>query len=109
MTAGDGLPYLIRCALVIIALAPVSIALGLPFPLGLGQVSGGSFLPWAWGLNGAFSVVATPLANLIARNYGLHMVLAAAVFLYVVAATSFPALRRQKNWLTTKTTSPVAP
>ncbi len=109
MTAGDGLPYLIRCALVVIALAPVSIALGLPFPLGLGQVSGGSFLPWAWGLNGAFSVVATPLANLIARNYGLHMVLAAAVFLYVVAATSFPALRRHKNWLTTKTTSPVAP
>jgi spermidine synthase len=109
MVAGDGLPYLLRCALVVIVLAPVSIALGLPFPLGLGRVSGGSFLPWAWGLNGAFSVVATPLANLIARNYGLHMVLAAAVLLYVVAATSFPALRRQKNWLTSKTTSPVAP
>ncbi len=107
--AGDALPYFARCACVIAALAPVSIALGLPFPLGLGQVSGGSFLPWAWGLNGAFSVVATPLANLILRTYGLHVVLGAAVFLYVVAATSFPAFRRQKNWFVSKTTSPAVP
>ena len=109
MPAGDGLPYLARCLLVIVALAPVSIALGLPFPLGLGQVAGGRFLPWAWGLNGAFSVVATPLAQLLARNYGLHVVLAAAVLLYVVAATSFPAYRRQKNWLPSNTTSPAVP
>jgi hypothetical protein len=107
--AGDSLPYLARCACVIIILAPVSLALGLPFPLGLSQVSGGSFLPWAWGLNGAFSVVATPLANLIVRTYGLHIVLAAAVLLYMLAATSFPAYRRQKNWFTSKTASPAVP
>jgi hypothetical protein len=109
MLAGDGLPYILRCACVILTLAPVSIALGMPFPLGLGQVSGGSFLPWAWGLNGAFSVVATPLANLIVRTYGLHMVLGAAVLLYVLAATTFPAYRRQKTWFTSKTTSPAVP
>jgi len=104
--AGDVLPYFLRCILVIFYLAPVSIALGLPFPLGLAQLAGGRFLPWAWGLNGAFSVVATPLANLIARNYGLHMVLGCAVLLYLLAATSFPAFRRQRNWFTSKTTSP---
>jgi hypothetical protein len=106
MLAGDGLPYLLRCTLVIFAIAPVSVALGLPFPLGLGEVSEGSFLPWAWGLNGAFSVVATPLANLIARNFGFHAVLAAAVFMYIVAATTFPAFRRQKTWATTPLPSP---
>jgi hypothetical protein len=106
MLAADGLPYLPRCALVILAIAPVSIALGLPFPLGLGEVSEGRFLPWAWGLNGAFSVVATPLANLIARNFGFHAVLAAAVFMYIVAATTFPAFRRQKTWATTHLPSP---
>jgi hypothetical protein len=104
--AGDGLPYLLRCVLVILVMAPVSIALGLPFPLGLGEVSEGSFLPWAWGLNGAFSVVATPLANLVARNFGFHAVLAAAVFMYIVAATTFPAFRRQKTWATTTLHSP---
>ena len=53
-------------------LAPVSLALGLPFPLGLARMGRGGFLPWAWGLNGAFSVVATPLANLIALQGGLQ-------------------------------------
>jgi hypothetical protein len=108
MLAGDGLPYLLRCALVVLTIAPVSVALGLPFPLGLGEVSDGKFLPWAWGLNGAFSVVATPLANLIARNFGFHTVLAAAVFMYIVAGTTFPAFRRQKTWATTHLPSPAA-
>jgi hypothetical protein len=107
--SADALPFIIRCTLVILAIAPVSIALGLPFPLGLEQVSSGRMLPWAWGLNGAFSVVATPLANLIARNYGLTTVLDAAVLLYGLAVISFPAYRRQQNWARSKTTSPVVP
>jgi hypothetical protein len=106
MLAGGGLAYWLRCGLVILAIAPVSVALGLPFPLGLGEVSSGSFLPWAWGLNGAFSVVATPLANLAARNFGFHAVLAGAVFMYIVAATTFPAFRRQKTWATSHLPSP---
>ena len=80
-------------------MAPVSVAMGLPFPLGLAQAEQKFFLAWAWGLNGAFSVVATPLANLVLRNNGLHAVLGAAIVLYVVAATSFPAPRRQQVWL----------
>jgi hypothetical protein len=100
MLAGNGLPYVARCVLVVLAIAPVSFAMGLPFPLGLGEVSGGSFLPWAWGLNGAFSVMATPLAALVARNSGLHIVLTAAVLLYGLAAMAFPAPRRQMFWLT---------
>jgi hypothetical protein len=108
MLAGDGLPYPLRCALVVLAVAPVSVALGLPFPLGLSAVSEGAFLPWAWGLNGAFSVVATPLANLLARTYGLHALLMAAVLLYVVAATTFPAFRRQAFWLTQQAQSTAA-
>jgi len=109
MLSADALPFILRCTLVILAIAPVSIALGLPFPLGLEQISGGRFLPWAWGLNGAFSVVATPLANLLARNYGLNLVLGTAVLLYGLAAISFPAYRRQKNWATSTTTSPAVP
>jgi hypothetical protein len=108
MLAWGGLAYPVRCLLVILAIAPVSLALGLPFPLGLGEVASGSFLPWAWGLNGAFSVVATPLANLTARNFGFDTVLAGAVFMYIVAATTFPAFRRQKTWATTQLHSRVA-
>ena len=92
LLAADGLPFLFRILLVVLAIAPVSLAMGMPFPLGLAALGDSAFLPWAWGLNGAFSVVATPLANLLLRNIGLTAVLGGAVLLYVIAATSFPAV-----------------
>ena len=48
------------------------------------MINEGALLPWAWALNGAFSVVATPLANLTARAYGFSTVLICAMALYVV-------------------------
>jgi hypothetical protein len=92
------LPWLARAALVLAVLAPVSLALGLPFPLGLAHTGSGGFLPWAWGLNGAFSVVATPLANLIARDAGFSRVLLCAAVLYVVALLMFPTARKSSAW-----------
>jgi hypothetical protein len=92
------LPWLARALLVLLTLAPVSLALGLPFPLGLTRTGSGGFLPWAWGLNGAFSVVATPLANLIAREAGFSRVLLCAAFLYVTALMTFPAARKTSAW-----------
>ncbi len=102
-----------RMALVVAVMAPVSVALGLPFPLGLGRLeraagpdapfgsqsgnqSGNQSgaLPWAWALNGAFSVVATPLANLIVLEQGHARVFQAAFLLYLVAAASFPRATR---------------
>lgn len=91
------LPWWSRAALVVAVCAPVSLALGLPFPLGLARLGGG-VLPWAWALNGAFSVVATPLANLIAREAGFDRVLFGALLLYGLVLTSFPAARRSHTW-----------
>jgi hypothetical protein len=105
---GSKTPFFIRAAVVVLTMAPVSVAMGLPFPLGLGQEDQKFFLAWAWGLNGAFSVVATPLANLVLRNNGLHAVLGFAILLYVIAATSFPASRRQQVWLDLTKSSAVA-
>ena len=86
--------------------APVSLALGLPFPLGLSRLGGGGMLPWAWGLNGAFSVVATPLANLIAREAGFDRVLFCAALLYVIALLTFPTARMPSPWPDLATHSP---
>jgi hypothetical protein len=55
-------------------------------------------LPWAWALNGAFSVVATPLANLLAVHDGFDRVLMAAILLYVLALITFPSYRKSLNW-----------
>ena len=87
-------PWLARAAVVLALVAPASVALGLPFPLGLSRTGSGSFLPWAWGLNGAFSVVSTPLANLLAIQSGYDRVLLAALLLYVMGVLVFPRLRR---------------
>ena len=94
-----GMPWAVRAALVLLVAAPVSFALGLPFPLGLARLGSGGALPWAWGLNGAFSVVATPLANLIAREAGYHLLLLCAAALYIVALAAFPVVRRRIQWL----------
>ncbi len=93
-----GLPWMVRASLVLAVVAPVSVALGLPFPLGLARTGSGGLLPWAWGLNGAFSVVATPLANLIAREAGFSRVLLSAAVLYVIALLTFPAARKSRAW-----------
>jgi hypothetical protein len=93
-----GAPWLLRAAIVLALIAPVSVALGLPFPLGLARTGSGAFLPWAWALNGAFSVVSTPLANLIAVQRGYDGVLLLASLLYVLATLTFPRPRTVPTW-----------
>jgi hypothetical protein len=89
------LPWAARVAALVLALAPISLALGFPFPLGLDrfQQEGPALLPWAWALNGAFSVVATPLANLLGHGLGLSWLLAAGMICYTGALLSWPRKR----------------
>jgi hypothetical protein len=63
-------------------------SMGMPFPLGLRQLgqSNAELLPWAWAINGCASVLAGPLATLVALSVGLPAVLLAASGCYVVAA-----------------------
>jgi spermidine synthase len=64
------------------------VAMGVPFPLGLRQLGQGhaELLPWAWAINGCASVLAGPLATLVAMGAGLPAVLLAAAGCYVVSA-----------------------
>ena len=93
-----GLPWAVRALILLVLTAPVSIVLGLPFPLGLARAGSGAMLPWAWALNGAFSVVATPLANLLAVHDGFDRVLMAAILLYLLALVTFPSYRKSSQW-----------
>lgn len=83
---------LIKSATLILLLAPVAFGLGMPFSLGLGTLekTNIAFIPWAWALNGAFSVIATPLANLIAVSWGYSRLLGLGLLLYVVVWLTFP-------------------
>jgi hypothetical protein len=88
-------PLATKVLLLLAVTGPVALALGVPFPLGLALFRGENshFLPWAWSLNGAFSVIATPLANLLAVSVGYRLVLLVSLLLYLIVFLTFPVAR----------------
>jgi hypothetical protein len=80
-----------RCLLAAACSGVPAFFMGFSFPLGLSAIRGNpAFLPWAWSINGAMSVVATPLASLAANAQGYTLVLASASVLYIIAALVCP-------------------
>jgi len=73
-------------------IAPLGVVLGMPMALGLGRFAGQSvaLLPWAWAINGAGSVIASPLANLVMVEFGYKVLLGLAFALYMMVAASQP-------------------
>ena len=59
-------------------LVPMGVALGIPMPTGLRMLSARApqMVAWAWGMNGALSVLGATLAIFIAMNWGFHATLA---------------------------------
>ena len=69
--------------------------MGVPFPAGLQLVSDhrSRLVPWAWGLNGAASVLGAALATLLAVHLGFRIVVLLAFVCYGVAAVAFGRMR----------------
>jgi hypothetical protein len=82
-----GLPLAIRFGIGVMALAPLGILMGMPFPKGIVWLERTSpdLIPWAWGVNGAVSVVASVLAALVALSAGFTVVLVAGAACYGLA------------------------
>jgi hypothetical protein len=82
-----GLPLVARFAISVISLAPLGVLMGIPFPKGIAWLerSSPNLIPWAWGVNGAVSVVASVLAALVALSAGFTVVLVAGAICYGVA------------------------
>jgi hypothetical protein len=80
-----------RMAIAVITLVPLGIALGLPMPTGLRILSAKApqMIPWAWGINGALSVVGATLAIFIAMNWGFNTTLLAASGTYAIGLCVF--------------------
>ncbi|WP_051979463.1 hypothetical protein [Edaphobacter aggregans] len=80
-------PLSARMALAFIVILPFA-AMGMPFPLVLRQLgqTRPELLPWAWAINGCASVIAGPLATLLALGAGLPIVLLLASACYAMAA-----------------------
>jgi spermidine synthase len=81
-----------RIAIAVGLLTPIGMVLGVPMPTGLRllQVRAPQMVTWAWGINGALSVLGATLAIVIAMNWGFRATLLAASITYLMG---FVALR----------------
>lgn len=86
-----------RCLVVIALVAPVSVLLGLCFPIGMRLVKRVSddAAPWMWGVNGACGVVGAVLAVGVSIWAGIDRNLFLAAGLYAALAVVAPELRRR--------------
>jgi hypothetical protein len=75
-----------RVILAILLLAPASVVMGMPFPLGLKLLSHvrRDQVPWAWGINGCLSVVGAAFATIIAVEIGYTCLLLLAACAYLL-------------------------
>jgi spermidine synthase len=86
-----------RIAVAVGALVPVGLVLGVPMPAGIRLLSARApqMLTWAWGMNGAFSVVGATLAIFIAMNWGFRVTLLAASATYLIGLLALIVSVRQ--------------
>lgn len=90
-----GYSLTVRVIITIAALAPLGFLMGVPFPSGIQKLetAAPSLIPWAWGVNGAFSVISSILAALIALSFGFSWSLFAGAACYTGALAAATRLK----------------
>ena len=75
-----------RMLVAVTMLVPIGVALGIPMPTGMRLLSARApqMLAWAWGMNGALSVLGATLAIYIAMNWGFRITLLTASAVYLI-------------------------
>jgi hypothetical protein len=89
-----------RIGLIVAIIAPLGYLMGLPFAGGLRVVEAyePGLVPWAWAINGSFSVISSVLAVMVALSLGFSAVLWLGAAAYAGALVSFGGLfRRDKG------------
>ncbi|MGD2143722.1 MAG: hypothetical protein PVF54_04500 [Anaerolineae bacterium] len=81
------LPLALRLIIAVAALAPPGFLMGIPLPGGMDLLrrEAPGLIAWAWGVNGAASVVASVLAALVALSFGFSAVLGSGAACYMGA------------------------
>lgn len=82
------LPIAARIIISIILMAPLAVLMGMPMPTGIKLLSKHSprIIPWAWGVNGAASVMGSVSALVIAILTGFNQALIIGAGIYLLGA-----------------------
>jgi spermidine synthase len=86
------LDFWLRAAIVWILVGPVGLLLGAFFPTVLETLKQDApeLVPWAWGINGIFSVLAPVLSIAFSATWGIAALFIAAIPPYLVASFALP-------------------
>ncbi|MCX7983102.1 MAG: hypothetical protein N2572_09390 [Syntrophales bacterium] len=79
-----GTPGWMRLILSLLLVFPLAFIMGMPFPIGikaLGKAEAGA-IPWAWGVNGFFSVLGACLAVVLSVEAGFRVLMWTAALAY---------------------------
>jgi hypothetical protein len=90
---GVGFPFWVRVIIVCSVVAPIGWCLGFFFPTGLDRLKrqDPASVPWAWGLNGIFSVISPVLSVAVSVTWGFSALLLASIPVYLVASFALPS------------------
>jgi hypothetical protein len=81
-----GLAHAVRIVIAVVLMAPLAMMMGMPMPIGIRILARNApeLIPWAWGVNGATSVMGSVAALVIAILAGFNQALLVGGGLYLV-------------------------
>jgi hypothetical protein len=93
-------PLPARLAVAVVCMLPAGVLMGIPLPASIRLLrrSNDALIPWAWSINGAFSVVGATSAVFIAMYWGFSITLVTGALCYAIAA-----------WLLGRADAPASP
>ncbi len=93
-----GIPIAMRIGITVALLAPIGLLLGMAYPLGIVVLRGygEELVPWAWGLNGAMSVVASVVSTFIGSRIGFSAAFLTGVSAYALGCAAIVLATRAR-------------
>ncbi|MBL8149069.1 MAG: hypothetical protein JNN15_03990 [Blastocatellia bacterium] len=81
------LPLPIKVVVAVVFLAPLAFLMGMPMPIGIRITNqqATALIPWAWGVNGATSVLGSVSTFILAISFGFNQSLLVGLFIYALA------------------------
>ncbi len=99
LRATAGVPVPLKVIITCLIVSIPALLMGMPFPLGLQSI--GAVYPgkvaWAWGVNGFLSVIAAPLALILAVERGSTVVMLAAAMAYLISLIALLIIKHKKT------------
>jgi len=88
--------WAVRTAAFVAALAPAAFLMGIPFPAAISRLGavGGSAIPFAWAVNGFFSVAGASLASIGALWLGFRWTVGIGAVLYIITGLQYRRVGR---------------